>query len=131
MAVTLAVCALAFFGLLTAPRFYATPERAVQAKVADELVPDGSLSVDDYWTDRSGVKFTSQDTRLALAGPCGTDETTKKYAKCVFSHGYRQVAEFHPPNRYWRFQWTEAGILLIPALALGCVAVRRTLRPRI
>lgn len=131
MAVTLAVCALAFFGLLRAPSFYATPERAVQAKVMDELVPDGSLRVNDYWIDTSGVKFTSQDRSLALAGSCGTDETTKKYAKCAFGHGYRQVAEFHPANRFWQFQWTEAGILLIPALALGGVAVRRTLRPRI
>ncbi|MFI9848455.1 ABC transporter permease [Nonomuraea sp. NPDC051941] len=131
MAVTLAVCALAFFGLLRAPSSYAPPERAVQAKVMDELVPEDSLSVDDYWIDKSGVKFTHQDVTLALAGPCGTDETTKKYAKCSFSHGYRQVAEFHRASRFWQFQWTEAGILLIPALALGGVAVRRTLRPRI
>jgi hypothetical protein len=131
MAVTLAVCALAFFGLLRAPSFYATPERAVQAKVVDEPAPNDSLYVSDYWIDASGVKFTSQERALALAGPCGTDETTKKYAKCAFSHGYRQVAEFHPASRFWQFQWTEAGILLIPALALGGVAVRRTLRPRI
>ncbi|MEU6729224.1 ABC transporter permease subunit [Nonomuraea wenchangensis] len=131
MAVTLAVCALAFFGLLRAPSSYATPERAVQAEVIDELEPEGSLHVTSYWIDGSGVKYTAQDRDLALAGPCGTDATTKKYAKCSFSHGYRQVAEFHPADRFWRFQWTEAGILLIPALALGGVAVRRTLRPRI
>lgn len=131
MAVTLAVCALAFFGLLRAPSFYATPERAVQAKVMDDPTPNDSLYVSGYWIDRSGVKFTSQERALALAGPCGTDETTKKYAKCSFSHGYRQVTEFHPTNRFWQFQWTEAGILLIPALTLGGVAVRRTLRPRI
>ncbi|WP_285780823.1 ABC transporter permease subunit [Microtetraspora sp. NBRC 13810] len=131
MAVTLAVCALAFFGLLRAPSSYATPERVVQATVMDDPEPDDSLYVDSYWIDRGGVKFTSQERALALAGSCGTDETTKKYAKCSFSHGYRQVTEFHPADRFWQFQWTEAGILLIPALALGGVAVRRTLRPRI
>ncbi|MFB9208295.1 ABC transporter permease [Nonomuraea spiralis] len=131
MAVTLAVCALAFFGLLRAPSFYATPERAVQATVMDDPAPDDSLYVNSYWIDGDGVKYTSQERELALAGSCGTDETTKKYAKCAFSHGYRQVAEFHPASRFWQFQWTEAGILLIPALALGGVAVRRTLRPRI
>lgn len=149
MAVTLAVCALAFFGLLRAPASYATPERAVQAKLMDELAPEDSLHVNDYWIDRSGVKLTHQEVALALAGPCGTHdgtedgteetikrytdngtvETNKKYAECSFSHGYRRVTEFHPANRFWRFQWTEAGILLIPALALGGVAVRRTLRP--
>ncbi|WP_188196841.1 ABC transporter permease [Nonomuraea sp. SYSU D8015] len=131
MAVTLAVCALAFFGLLRAPSFYATPERVVQAAVMDEPEPDDSLHVTSYWIDGSGVKYTAQERELALAGPCGTDETTKKYARCAFSHGYRQVAEFHPADRFWQFQWTEAGILLIPALSLGGLAVRRTLRPRI
>lgn len=131
MAVTLVVCVSAFFGLLKAPSFYAAPERAVQATVMDDPVPDGSMHVNSYWIDGNGVKFTSYEKSLALAGPCGTDETTEKYAKCAFSRGYRQVSEFHPPNRFWQFQWTEAGILLIPALALGAVAVRRTLRPRI
>ncbi|MFG1683833.1 hypothetical protein ACGFNP_26925 [Nonomuraea sp. NPDC049269] len=131
MAVTLAVCALAFFGLLRAPSSYAKPERVVQTKVMDEPPPEDSLYVSSYWIDRSGVRFTSQERALALASPCGTDETTKKYDKCSFSHGYRQITEFHPANRFWQFQWTEAGILLIPALALGGVAVRRTLRPRI
>ncbi|SDL36747.1 ABC transporter permease [Nonomuraea jiangxiensis] len=131
MAVTLAVCASAFFGLLKAPPLYAEPERVVQAEVMDDPVPDDSLYVSDYWINRNGVKFTSQERALALAGSCGTDETTKKYAKCSFSLGYRQVAEFHPVSRFWQFQWTEAGILLIPALALGGVAVRRALRPRI
>ncbi|MDA0635544.1 ABC transporter permease subunit [Nonomuraea sp. MCN248] len=131
MAVTLGVCALAFFGLLRAPSSYAPPERAVQAQVIDELEPEDSLYVTSYWIDSSGAKFTSQERHLALAGPCGTDETTKKYAQCTFSHGYRQVVEFHPADRFWQFQWTEAGILLIPALSLGGVAVRRALRPRI
>lgn len=132
MAVTLAVCALAFFGLLRAPAHYATPERIVQAAAVDyDLPPDGALVVDDYWTDSSGRRFDSQDVQLALAGPCGTDLTTTKYAMCTFRHGYRQVFEGHRPNRFWQLQWTEAGILLTPAVALGGVAVRRALRPRV
>ncbi|MEV4369454.1 hypothetical protein AB0J71_20445 [Nonomuraea sp. NPDC049637] len=103
----------------------------MQAEVVDELEPEGALHVNSYWIDRSGTQYTSQAAELALAGPCGTDESTMKYAKCTFSHGYRLVAEYHPASRFWQFQWTEAGILLIPALAMGGVAVRRTLRPRI
>jgi hypothetical protein len=132
MAVTLAVCAAAFFGLLPAPRSYAPPVRAVQTLVRmEEPVPDDSLWVNAYWIGRDGRTFTPEERLLALARPCGTDETTKKHAKCSFSHGYRHVVEFHPASRFWRFQWTEAGILLIPSLALGGIAVRRTLRPRI
>lgn len=131
MAVTLAVCALAFFGLLRAPVSYAIPERAVQAEVMDDPAPDGSLYVSGYWIDGNGAEITSQNRAVALAGPCGTDETAEEYAECSFSHGYRQVVEFHPADRFWQFQWTEAGIVLLPALALGGVAVRRTLRPRI
>ncbi|SPL88292.1 putative transmembrane transport protein [[Actinomadura] parvosata subsp. kistnae] len=134
MAATLAVCALAFFGLLHAPPSYAAPQRAVQTKVMEDPAPEDSLFVNAYWIDRNGTTFTHEQVTLALTGPCGTDgteETAKTYATCSFSHGYRQVAEFHPADRFWQFQWTEAAILLVPALALGGVAVRRTLRPRI
>lgn len=131
MGVTLAVCAVVFFGLRVAPPFYATPERAVQTTVAGNSVPDDSMIVDDFWTDGSGTRLTSQNVELALAVPCGTDPGTTEYATCSFRQGYRQTVEFHPESRFWRFQWTEAGILLIPTLALGGIVVRRTLRPRI
>ncbi|MER5418823.1 ABC transporter permease [Streptosporangium roseum] len=131
MAVTLALCASVFFGLLSARPFYAAPERHEQTKVMDDSVPEDSLFVAGYWTDRSGARLTDTEKAIAVAGRCGTDETTTAYARCTFSHGYRRVEEFHHPSSFWRFQWTEAGILLVPALALGGVAARRTLRPRI
>ncbi|MBB4914965.1 hypothetical protein [Streptosporangium saharense] len=103
----------------------------MQATATDDPEPHDSLHVTSYWINGNGVNYSAQDRELALAGPCGTDVATKKYDECSFSHGYRQVAEFHPADRFWQFQWTEAGILLIPALALGGVAIRRTLQPRI
>lgn len=36
--------------------------------------------------------------------------------------GFRWYAEYQPADRYWRFQWTEAGLLLVAAIALGGVA---------
>lgn len=38
---------------------------------------------------------------------------------------------YHPPSRYWQFQWTEAGLLLAVALVLGAVAVHSALRSRV
>ncbi|GGS63314.1 hypothetical protein ACFFV7_00950 [Nonomuraea spiralis] len=42
--------------------------------------------------------------------------------------GHRYAVYYHPPSRFWRFQWTEAGILVLASAALGGLAVRRTLR---
>jgi hypothetical protein len=49
--------------------------------------------------------------------------------KCLDAAGYRNFVEFQPFD-FWRFQWTEAGILLAGTLLLGAVAVRGGLRRR-
>ncbi|HEU5475193.1 MAG TPA: ABC transporter permease [Actinophytocola sp.] len=41
-----------------------------------------------------------------------------------------QVIRYHPADRYWRFQWTETGLLLIATIVLGGVAVTRATRSR-
>ncbi len=37
--------------------------------------------------------------------------------------GYRDFTVYQPADRFWRFQWTEAGILLAATAVLGGVAV--------
>ncbi|SDM51367.1 hypothetical protein [Nonomuraea jiangxiensis] len=41
---------------------------------------------------------------------------------------FRRTLYYHPPSRFWGFQWTEAGILGLASLVLGGLAVRRVLR---
>ncbi|MFC4009129.1 ABC transporter permease [Nonomuraea purpurea] len=131
MALTLAICAGLFFGLRTVQPMYANPQLAVQTTVVNDVVPDDVLTLNLYWIDRNGSVLTGPDMDLALARPCGTDPTAAKYDECSFKQGYRQVTVFQPADRFWRFQWTETGILLIAAAVVGGVTVRRALRPRI
>lgn len=42
--------------------------------------------------------------------------------------GNRWFAEFHSADQYWRFQWTEAGILLVATTLLGCALAYRVAR---
>jgi hypothetical protein len=42
--------------------------------------------------------------------------------------GYRSVLYFQPADRYWRFQWTEAGILAAGALLLAGATYLRVSR---
>jgi hypothetical protein len=48
----------------------------------------------------------------------------------VHDAGYRSVLYYQPADRYWRFQWTEAGLLALATLVLtGPVVYRVARRP--
>ncbi|WP_084959162.1 hypothetical protein [Thermoactinospora rubra] len=57
-----------------------------------------------------------------------SDHYAEAWEQCLFGKGYRYAVYCHPPSRFWRFQWTEAGILALAAAVLGGLAVRRALR---
>jgi hypothetical protein len=50
---------------------------------------------------------------------------------CLVESDIRQVIYYHPASRYWRFQWTEAALLLAASVVLGAVAVFWAARRRI
>jgi hypothetical protein len=50
--------------------------------------------------------------------------------ECLIETGYREAIYYQPTSRFRRFQWTETGILVAGALALGGLTVTRTLRRR-
>ncbi|SNT50141.1 hypothetical protein [Rhodococcoides kyotonense] len=55
-----------------------------------------------------------------------------RYSECIAAQGAdRFETEYHENNQFWRFQWTEAALLLsVSALALGAsTLVVRRLRP--
>ncbi|OXM51701.1 ABC transporter permease subunit [Amycolatopsis alba] len=49
---------------------------------------------------------------------------------CAEAAGYRDFTVYQPIGRFWRFQWTEAGILLAATVVLGGVAAGGTVRRR-
>jgi hypothetical protein len=136
MVVTLAVF-LAAYGSVFAfdvRESYATPERVeLTAPVAAGdpwaintpggvgwNTPPGAMVVDHGWVDRTGQTLVGNEVWA-----CG--ESTD-YLGCMREAGNRWFAEFHSADQYWRFQWTEAGILLVATTLLGCALAYRVAR---
>lgn len=120
MAVTIAVFVLAMFGLFQAREDYAAPVRRVD--LAAPLAV-GSYITDAAWLSPSG-------TELADEVPECVGEGRTTYLDCVADAGYQPVTYYQPADRYWRFQWTETGILLLATVLLaGPVAYRVARRP--
>ncbi len=136
IAVTIGVFLLVYVGTFAsgARAHYATPVRAEETAPvvrgepwsintppgAAAQLPAGALVVGFGWVDERGTELT--------IGPTGPCESTSDYLTCMRDKGYRWFAEYQPADRYWRFQWTEAGLLLAAALALGGVAWLRVTR---
>ncbi|MGH3763161.1 ABC transporter permease [Actinophytocola sp.] len=119
MAVTVAVFLLAMVGVFTSRDEYAEPARVVSdepmAMSTVDLLPAGVA-----WVDPAGREVEQVD-----GARCPVPRT---YWDCMRDAGYRVVSYVHPPDRYWHFQWTEAGILLCGAVLLAGVAHQRVAR---
>jgi hypothetical protein len=126
MAVTLAVTALLLFGLVFAREHYAAPSRIVETAAATDLVPVDAVITRDYWTYADGRKLSSTD----LAGACADVPPQRSPFPCLLAEGYSHVIEFHPPSRFWRFQWTETALLLTATLLLTALALHQSTRRR-
>jgi hypothetical protein len=137
MAVTLLVFFLAYVGVSNSDlrSHYATPVHVEKAAPvvrgeplrintpsgATDLLPGGAMLVASGWLDRDGVRLGDNET-----WGCASTASDPGYLSCMRDKGYRWFADYHPADRYWRFQLTEAGLLLAAALALGAVAWRRS-----
>jgi hypothetical protein len=119
MAVTVAVFVLTMFGVFTSRDAYAEPVRVLsddpRAVSTADAMPTGGA-----WLDPAGREVEEVDDSV-----CPDRET---YWDCMREAGYRGVSYLQPADRYWRFQWTEAGILLCGAVFLAGVAYQRVAR---
>jgi len=89
---------------------------------AQAMLPGGALMVASGWLDADGVVLDNE-RQWACA-------STSDYLACMRDKGYRWFADYHPADRYWRFQTTEAGLLRGSAphlVAVGAVAGRDVL----
>jgi hypothetical protein len=117
MVITLAVFFVLLFGVFMLREDYATPERMVQ-DTPGQAVPADSMVVGGAWLAPGGTEVDD------VVEPCATADRMH-YLGCVEDAGYRSVLFYQPAERYWRFQWTEAGILAAGALLLaGATYVR-------
>jgi hypothetical protein len=116
MAVTIAVFMLVLFGLLQARQNYAEPV----FQLSDKGPEPGAMITESTWLDPSG-------TPVADPPACAeADQIT--YTDCAEKAGYRLAFYVQPQDRYWRFQWTESGILLLGGVLLAAPVMYRVLR---
>jgi hypothetical protein len=129
MAVVVAGVAVTMFALFRLSDHYAEPVRAELTGTV--VLPDQDARlVRAAWVEPSGGE---------VADPAGSgcprrmdtgqsSRNAEAWQACLFGKGYRYAVYYHPPSRFWRFQWTEAAILTLASVAVGGLAVRRTLR---
>ncbi|MFF5212855.1 hypothetical protein [Streptosporangium sp. NPDC000396] len=129
MALVVAGITVTMIALFNLSAHYAEPARAVlsDATVLDN--PDPRL-VSEAWIDPAGKELTNPPTGICPHRPDvgQSNRNQQAYERCLFGKGYRYAVYFHPPTRFWRFQWTEAAILTAASLAFAGLAIHRTLR---
>jgi hypothetical protein len=87
-------------------------------------VPAGSWTLNRGLVDPLGHAVVGK-----LELPAGCTATTRAgLSSCLDALGYHNVVTYHPANRYWPFQWMEAGFYAALAIGLVIVAVVYTLR---
>jgi hypothetical protein len=116
-AVTLGLFVLTMFLLFQARGDYAEPERVV-VEGADSLPT----------TYITGSAFLSPSGVEVDEVPECANEGRDTYLACVRDSGYRSVLFYQPADRYWRFQWTETGILVLASVLLAGPVVYRVAR---
>ncbi|MFI7673750.1 ABC transporter permease [Actinophytocola sp. NPDC049390] len=116
-AVTIAVFVLAMMGLFAVRQDYAEPARIV-VEGADTL-PTSFITGSAYLSP-AGVESEVVPECAAVDG--------EAYLSCIRDSDYRTVLFYHPTDRYWQFQWTETGILVVASLLLAGPVVYRVAR---
>ncbi|HEX8631573.1 MAG TPA: hypothetical protein VF755_25725, partial [Catenuloplanes sp.] len=130
MAVVVAVFTVTLFGVFVARDFYAAPAQAVKSSSVDERVPGSAILTGSSWLDPQGRPVPLETTAIAARIACPTLSERDSNEECLYGLGYRQRVSFHPPDRFWRFQWVEAGLLLVGTLAMAALVFYRTVRRR-
>lgn len=117
MAVTMGVFTALVIGSYVARGYYAEPLVAI----SDErgiVIPEHAMVTGSGVLDADGNLLSWEEATSA----CGDVEPVG----CMRDRGYvRQYMQYQPADRYWRFQWTEAGLLMVITLVLAGVTARQ------
>lgn len=119
MAVTVPVFILVMVGVFTSRADYAEPARVVGGGGPETLAVD-SMAAGGAWLAPSGKEIAQLPDSLC--------PDRARFYDCASASGYRLVSYVHPADRYWRFQWIEAGVLVAAAALLGGVTYLRVVR---
>jgi hypothetical protein len=129
MALVVAGVAVTMFTLFQLSDYYTEPVRTELSGTVLLDDPDARL-VSTAWVEPSGREVAEpSDSGCPRRVDMGqSSKNAEAWQACLFGKGYRYAVYYHPPSRFWRFQWTEAAILALASAAFGGLAVRRTVR---
>jgi len=130
MAVTVVAFGLVLYLVMAARPYYAEPERIVLSGSSGHL-PTDLIVRDHRWIDPAGRPLPQNGKAPQVSDTCADLVDREAFSPCLYEAGFRQEVRYQPADRYWRFQWTEVGILAALALALGALTVAVTVRRRI
>ncbi|GGL51882.1 ABC transporter permease [Planomonospora parontospora] len=132
MALVVAGITVTMFTLFGLSDHYAEPARTVLSDATFLADPDARL-VSGAWIDPAGRELAEPPAGVCPRRPDAgrSSRNQEAYERCLFGEGYRYAVYFHPPSRFWRFQWTEAALLTAASLAFAGLTVHRTLRRRV
>ena len=120
MAVTIGLFTVLVVGAYTAREHYAEPEVAL-SDAQGMAVPDGALTAGSGLVGAGGDRVTWSAASSMCEG--------REPVSCMRDRGYvRQYTLYHPAERYWRFQWTETGLLLLVTAVLAGVTAHQVVR---
>jgi hypothetical protein len=118
IAVTVAVFVTVLFLVIVLGRGnYAAPVRVLTDVEAEPPIA-GTMVVAYGWIDGEGREY-ADDVPACRSTPAA------EHLDCLRDAGYRSAVYLHPADRYWRFQWTETGILLVLTAGLVWLTARR------
>lgn len=119
MAVTIVVFAALMVGAYLARGHYATPSLALSSD--HKALPTDALVADHGVRNAAGDEISWDDARSLCVG--------SEAVSCMRDRGYvEQYTRYHAASQYWRFQWTETGLLVLITLGLTGVTAYRVLR---
>ncbi|MEU8252151.1 hypothetical protein [Nonomuraea sp. NPDC048916] len=130
MALVVAGISVTMFALFSLSDHYAEPARAVLSGTTMPDDSDARLVGAGAWVDPAGRELAASPAGVCPRRPDAgqSNRNQEAYQRCLFGKGYRYAVYFHPPSRFWRFQWTEAAILTAASVVFAGLAVHRTLR---
>jgi ABC-type transport system involved in multi-copper enzyme maturation permease subunit len=79
----------------------------------------GLSSQPGAWVLSSGAVDAAANPVSTVPAACMQAATGDSGLDCLASHGIRVAVTYQPASRYWTFEWTEAAIYLVLALALA------------
>jgi hypothetical protein len=138
MAITLALFAVVMVGLSMLRPHYAAPQvrkpvHFVSGRDAYAVHEDWVLGGVYRGADGRDIPVS---TAIRLCPPQTVAPPDNQYPTddngvnegCLARHGIAVLWEYHPQRQFWRFQWTEASILLAAAALIGGLTLTRVSR---